>query len=295
MESHSIRCGKSFNKQWRVFERNHLGALGRAKLCDHCRERYDCSWPFQYGEALKGSQVVFATQTHLEQSPFFVPRLKQATARERVLVLLDEVNFMMKPYRQHISAIRLTHFIAVLEQMSTQHAPKVTEKWLRYCKLLQMARTEDLRVPDWKAHGFSSTWAYRVQSSGWQQLGERFVFLGYALQEFDLSLQESREKEPDGSFVFSVMPCVNEHFIIYSGTSHQALSEYRLGKALGPIHSQSTDLNTPRPGGTTSLRSLLPVSISYAKPARFSISSLSLQPCDSMPESGSCGSLKSAS
>ncbi len=232
------RCGKLFNKQWQVFERNHLGAVGRAELCEICPERYGCPWPLQYGEALKGSQVIFATQTHLEHSPFFVPRLKQWTAMERVLLLLDEINFMMKPYRQHISATQLSQFIGVLKLMSAQRTCEVTEKWLCFCVNLQMAHTEDLRVPDWKAPGFSTTWAYRVQHSGWQQLGKQFVFLGYELQHFNFSPLESRGKTHNGTLTFSVMPCVDEHFIIYSGTSHQALSEYRLGKAFAHPFSE---------------------------------------------------------
>ena len=71
------KCGADMNRSWQVFENNGLGVLGRVELCGHCLFRPECEWPRQFGNSLKGSQVIFGTQAHLERSPYFLDQLAQ--------------------------------------------------------------------------------------------------------------------------------------------------------------------------------------------------------------------------
>ena len=71
----SSNCGADMDKRWEIFEKNGLGALGRIELCGHCLLKSQCSWPEQFGKSLKGTQVIFGTQAHLERSPEFLDQL----------------------------------------------------------------------------------------------------------------------------------------------------------------------------------------------------------------------------
>lgn len=42
-------CGEAFNKLWQQFERQGMGSLGRARLCQRCPHAGYCQWPGQFG------------------------------------------------------------------------------------------------------------------------------------------------------------------------------------------------------------------------------------------------------
>ena len=65
------RCGPELDAAWRLYEQGELGALGRVELCGRCPARRGCAWPEQYGQALAGVQVIFATQVQLQRAPAF--------------------------------------------------------------------------------------------------------------------------------------------------------------------------------------------------------------------------------
>jgi hypothetical protein len=109
----TARCG-DLNKEWQVLERNGMAALGRVRLCISCPKWAGCLWPGQYGKRMRGAQVIFGTQAHLERDPLFLSQLRIWTGASRVLLLLDEANFIAKSYRTKISREDLERFLLVL-------------------------------------------------------------------------------------------------------------------------------------------------------------------------------------
>lgn len=223
------RCGADINRRWQVFERNGLGTLGRIELCGHCLYRPDCSWPRQFGKSLKGTQVIFGAQAHLERSPYFLDQLAQWSEAERVLVILDEANFIMKPFQRRIQRDQLEIFADVLGRLNPKRWGKTHAKWQYLCDLLLKAPTDDLRSYDWKMPWVYPKWSLAVQSCGYNVHGDSFYFLAFDLVHFSRSSLESRERAPNGDILFAAVPGVSMDFIIYSGTANQQFSEYRLG------------------------------------------------------------------
>ncbi len=223
------RCGADMNRHWQVFERNGLGALGRTELCGQCLLRPECAWPRQFGRSIKGAKAVFGTQAHLERSPYFLDQLAQWAGAERVLVILDEANCIMKPFRRTIDRVRLRAFVDVLSKMNPRSRRKLHARWLYLCDLLLVAGTSDLRIHDWCFPQIHHDWSLAVQTRGFSLYGEAFSFLGFDLIHFGRSPLESRERSANGDILFAAVPGVSTDFIIYSGTAHQEFTTYRLG------------------------------------------------------------------
>jgi len=241
------RCGTDMDRQWQLFEKNGLGALGRIELCGHCLLRPECPWPYQFGASLRGVQVIFGTQAHLERSPFFLDQLAQWTDAERVLVILDEANFIMRPFRRRLDLGRLDRFAAVLRSIKPERGRKRHERWLYLCELLLAAGTSDLRSHDWHFPPIFHEWSLAVQAKGFRLYGEAFFFLAFDLLHFGRSPLESRERTTDGGIFFAAVPNVSMDFIIYSGTAHQDFSTYRLG---ADFASPFADYSFVHPGTT---------------------------------------------
>jgi hypothetical protein len=222
-------CGTDMNRRWQVFEKNGLGALGRIELCGHCLLQPECLWPRQFGKSLKGSQVIFGAQAHLERSPYFLDQLAQWSEAERVLVILDEANFIMKPFHRRIERGQLQIFVDVLDRLNLKRSGKAHAKWWYLCNLLLNAPTDDLRSHDWQMPWVYHDWSLAVQSCGYGIYGDAFSFLAFDLLHFSRSPLESRERAANGDIFFAAVPSISKDFIIYSGTAHQQFSEYRLG------------------------------------------------------------------
>ena len=238
------------NRRWQVFEKNGLGALGRIELCGHCLLRPDCSWPRQFGKSLRGTQVIFGAQAHLERSPYFLDQLAQWSEAERVLVILDEANFIMKPFQRRIKREQLRMFVDVLGRLNPRRGRKLHARWQYLCGLLLDAPTDDLRSHDWQMPWVYHDWSLAVQSCGYGIHGDSFSFLAFDLVHFSRSPLESRERAANGDILFAAVPSVSMDFIIYSGTAHQQFSEYRLGNEFASpfedysfIHPQTTWFN----------------------------------------------------
>jgi hypothetical protein len=222
-------CGVDLNRQWRIFEKKALGALGRKELCGRCPSEPGCPWPRQFGKSLKGTQVIFGAQAHLERSPYFLDQLVQWTGAKRVLVILDEANFIMKSYKRRIDREQLQTFVDVLCKLDPKRWGKTLAKWKYLCDLLLRAPTNDLRSPDWKMPWVYHEWSLAVQSCGYSIYGDSFCFLAFDLFHFGRSPLESRERAANGDLLFAAVPSVSMDFIIYSGTAHHRFSHYRLG------------------------------------------------------------------
>jgi len=220
-------CGADMNRRWHVFEKNGLGVLGRIELCGHCLLRPECWWPRQFGKSLKKSQVIFGTQAHLERTPYFLDQLAQWSEAERVLVIHDEINFIMKPFQRRINREQLQIFVDVLGRLNPRR--KLNAKWQYLCGLLLDAPTNDLRCSDWQIPRVYHDWSLAVQSCGYRIHGDLFSFLAFDLVHFSRSPLESRERAANGDILFAAVPRVSMDIIIYSGAAHPQFSEYRLG------------------------------------------------------------------
>jgi len=243
-------CGADMNRSWQVFEKNGLGALGRIELCGHCLLRPECAWPRQFGKSLAGVQVIFGAQAHLERSPYFLDQLTQWSKAERVLVILDEANFIMKPFLRRIDRRQLRVFTDVLEKLTTRRWRKLNARWQYLCGLLLDGRTCDLRSHDWRFPHVFHDWSLAVQTRGFGLYGDQFFFLAFNLAHFGRSPLESRERAVNGDIVFAAVPSVSMDFIIYSGTAHQEFTTYRLGSEFASpfedysfIHPETTWFN----------------------------------------------------
>jgi hypothetical protein len=192
-----------------------------------CLLRPECSWPRQFGKSLKGSQVIFGTQAHLERSPYFLDQLAQWSEADRVLVIYDEINFIMKPFQRRINREQLQIFVDVLGQLNPRR--KLNAKWQYLCGLLLDAPTNDLRCSDWQIPRVYHDWSLAVQSCGYRIHGDLFSFLAFDLVHFSRSPLESRERAVNGDILFAAVPRVSMDIIIYSGAAHPQFSEYRLG------------------------------------------------------------------
>ena len=222
-------CGADMNRSWQVFEKNGLGALGRIELCGHCLLQPECGWPRQFGKSLAGVQVIFGAQAHLERSPYFLDQLAQWSKAERVLVILDEANFIMKPFQRRIDRGQLQTFVDVLEKLNPRRWRKLHTRWQYLGGLLLDAKTCDLRSHDWYFPQVFHDWSLAVQTRGFSLYGEAFSFLAFDLIHFSRSSLESRERATNGDILFAAVPNVSMDFIIYSGTAHQEFTTYRLG------------------------------------------------------------------
>lgn len=222
-------CGAEMNRTWQVFEKNGLGALGRIELCGHCLLKTGCMWPRQFGKSLKGSQVIYGTQAHLERSPNFLDQIARWTEAERVLVILDEANFIMKPFQRMLDRGQLQIFVDVLNKMNPRRWGKLHTRWRYLCELLLAARTSDLRGHGWRFPPIFHDWSLAVQTRGFNLYGDTFVFLAFDLIHFGRSPLESRERSKSGDIIFAAVPSVSMDFIIYSGTAHHAFTSYRMG------------------------------------------------------------------
>ena len=147
-----------------------------------------------------------------------------------MLVILDEINFIMKPFQRRICHAQLEIFVEVLNRLSPKRWGNTISRWKYLCNLLLEATTEDLRCPDWQMPWIYHDWSLAVQSSGYRIHGDSFHFLAFELVHFGRSPLESRERAANGDILFASMPSVSMDFIIYSGTAQQRFSQYRLGK-----------------------------------------------------------------
>lgn len=226
----SKQCGNSFNTQWQHFEQHGLGAVGRAQLCMDCKYMGTCFWPTQYGNHLAGTQVLFATQTHLIRDPGFVERCAEWAKASRVLVILDEALSIMASQERTIALADIECFLDVLEHHTPKARLTIHQQWIYQTRLLTQSPTSDLRAPDWSFPFQSPDWSHSIQNEGWIRHGERFRYIAPALQLFGRSSSMSRERLTDGTLRFAVQTDLSGDFLIYSAQTPHALTTHRLGQ-----------------------------------------------------------------
>lgn len=230
------KCGPARNDQWKMFEQNQLGALGKQEICKICPEYNRCPWPSQYGSNLKGASVVYATQAHLNRSSSFIQDLISWVEAENPLLIFDEDNFFMGSFEKSISRDDLSRFLNVMniiDHSSETHVKKLNKEWLYCVEVLEKARTSDLRCNDWQFPFMAPPWRIEVQRIGYETFGEDFKFVGYDIKQIQASLVEYRVKAESGDIKFSVRPTLECDSIIYSASTHPDFIRYRLNKDFG--------------------------------------------------------------
>lgn len=225
----TVDCGKNRNALWSQYEKRGLGVLGRAEICTTCPDIAECFWPIQYGKNLLGTQVVFATQAHLEINPNFVDQIQEWVGATKVLVLLDEGNFIHSPFHRVIQRNDLEQFAHALRISYERKTSSILSWFADNVELLLVAATEDLRLPHWSFPRLYPRSILFIQSTGVELFGEQFRYLGNELSQFGRSCLDSRAKLSGGHVRFAAPPAIGQDFIIFSGTASHEFAEYRLG------------------------------------------------------------------
>jgi hypothetical protein len=194
------------DEPWSSYESHNLGSLARKELCGNCLNKDDCTWLGQFGKGLAGAQVIFATQTHLERSPYFISQLKRWTGFERTLTILDEANFTIKTSVRTVSRVQLGFLQESLIILSRQSEyPPWVEKWSTYLNILLKAGPYDLECGDWTAPSLSTKATLKLQKLGHDLWGSHYSFIGYELQLLGFSFPSSREIDDQRNLCFSIV------------------------------------------------------------------------------------------
>jgi hypothetical protein len=227
------RCGPDRDAAWKGYEAADLGALGRAEVCGRCPLLDRCFWPRQYGKALEGARVVYATQAHVESAPRFLARLRSWVGAERVLTLVDETDLAGKSFGEVVTADALGRFADALRAAAPACAdPRWGHaRWLSLTELLLGASTADLQAPGWRMPPVYNDWAVAVQRHGRERHAGAFLFLGHRLAEFGSSPVETRLRGAGGELHFASRPLLGDA-LVFSGTTAPEYVRYRLGEDL---------------------------------------------------------------
>jgi hypothetical protein len=226
----SKRCGPDRDRAWRAYEARDLGALGRDEICDRCPLRRECFWPEQYGKALKGTRLIYATQAQLIRAPGFMETLRVRAGAKSALSLIDESNVIATPARSVITADDLRMFDEALQvtAFDDEQLARYHQMWISRVAPLPEASTADLQDGRWRFPGVRADWAVQVQRTGLQLSGDDFRFLGYALNRLARSSIETRRRGDHGEIEFANRLIVGE-CIVFSATTDAEFARYRLG------------------------------------------------------------------
>jgi hypothetical protein len=226
----SRSCGPERDAAWRRYEARGLAALGRAEICDRCPVRQRCYWPDQYGKALEGARVIYATQAQLTRAPGIIETLRHRAGAEESLTLLDEADVIARPARSVITRrdLRLFHEALEATTFDEEQLAKFNRRWLSLVETLLDASTTDLQDGNWLFPHVRAEWAVLVQRTGVERFGEDFHFPGFALNHLARSTIETRRRGEHGEIEFANRLIVG-YVIIFSGTTDTDFARYRLG------------------------------------------------------------------
>jgi hypothetical protein len=205
-------CGP-LDAAWRAHERNGTTAYAREHLCRSCPHFGGCFWPGQYGTALKGIKVIFATHQHLLISSRFLLHLRSMTGAERLLLLLDEAHVLAAPFRTTLAPAVLERFVAAVRRADLPEDAR--RLWVERTALLAGATTADLHSPAWSfplpPHGH----AVAIQEAGLAD-DPNFRWPGHDLYAFARARAERRWRDQRGNIVFVRTPYLAERTAIFS-------------------------------------------------------------------------------
>ena len=89
---------------WRDHESQGTTTWAKRNLCPSCVHHGACFWPKQYGSGLRHARVIFGTHQHLVVNRRFLQHLRLVTCASKILLLIDEADFLEESFR-----IKLSH------------------------------------------------------------------------------------------------------------------------------------------------------------------------------------------
>ncbi len=225
-------CGH-LDQQWKIFEPRGLGTIGRNTLCQQkCGQFSSCFWPIQFHKTnLKGASVVFGTHAYLESNPSMLRYIADKTGANRVLLVMDEANWVMTSSRKVINQEELKLFLSILG--SVEHSDGTDDivfDWISLIEKLIKADTTTLRDIDWALPPLPQAISSTIQHQGWNRYGQKFKCLAPNLARLCESPPLSRERVDGGISYSSPMLERIGDIVIYSASSRPALVEHRLGQ-----------------------------------------------------------------
>jgi hypothetical protein len=218
-------CGP-LDAAWRLHERQGTTAFAKEHLCRSCPKFAGCFWPRQYGEALRGAQVVLGTHQHLLVNSRFLVHLRALTGARRVLLLLDEAGALAAPFRVRLAADVLARFIRAVRWAHLP--PRVRTRWAEQVGLLAQARTADLQAPDWSFPLPAPREALAIQEAGLAE-DPGFRWPGYELYAFARARPERRWRDYHGNIVFVNTPYLANRTVLFSAGMEPAYAARQLG------------------------------------------------------------------
>lgn len=220
------RCG-SLDPPWLEHEAAGCGQLARERFCRSCPRRRGCPWPGQYSSRrLRGAGLIFAAQQHLALDPGFIGRLRCLAGANRVLVLADESDLLVRPARRTIARPTLRQFL--IAQEDSDIAGPSSGRWLELTRTMIEATDADFRRRTWRFPAIEPGWARAVQAAGRGRFGPEFRFPAFELSQVARSDPLSRERTPEGDLAFSCPPDLGDDYLVFSGSAAPGLVRYRL-------------------------------------------------------------------
>ena len=221
------KCG-SLNEEWRRSERKGLGLWGKETICQRCKRINSCFWPKQYGEQLRGADIVIGAQSHLERDPIFIQRVNHWVGAKKCLTIFDEANFVMALQERSITRANIRMLTKVLPYLGPNSHRKHVDRINRVCKTLLRAKA-DSPLPDLpRIKDLPIKLVKEIMAEGIERFEDEFVNILYDLQYLTGSVKRSRYVLPSGKIRFTVRPKLSKHVIIFSATCDKELLENRL-------------------------------------------------------------------
>lgn len=228
----SQMCGKTRDSKWKIFEQHHMSLLAKQELCQECPKLKKCFWPKQISMDVKGIGVIFAPQAYMNIMPTFIRHLQHMSGAERVLVIMDEIDFSRNPIRKHITSANIQNHISILKAILADAKEEDRHKHAKTIAQLEQllnSKGRTVRI-DPKSLTVPIGLSLEIQKRGWDAFGEDFYYIGFDLEMCGYSSGKSRQFDPDGSVSFSALPWLGKETIIFSGTACVELLAYRLGR-----------------------------------------------------------------
>ncbi|HBC3482979.1 hypothetical protein NI392_06570 [Vibrio alginolyticus] len=222
-------CGKQRNADWADYEQRGLSILGKRTICALCPNQEKCHWKDQFGDVLRGTQVLFATQAHLTNDLNFIARMKAKCEAQNVLVIFDEATVSLTPYSRTITQEEIANLIFCLCESDISQKRKAASVFA--LQSLLNAATDDLREPDvWSMPSIYPTEIRELVTIGERHWPGEFRNIHFDLQALMNSPLDSREKTEFGDIRFSATPLAADcDVLLYSGTTHETLLNHKLG------------------------------------------------------------------
>jgi|GEM_PF-4054598 len=205
-------CGP-LDPLWRDHESQGTATWAKRNLCPSCIHHGACFWPKQYGSGLRHARVVFGTHQHLVVNRRFLQHLRLVTRASKILLLIDEADFLEESFRIKLSHQDLRTFITAVERADLPEERR--RAWIGPTRLLLGATTRDLRAPGWSFPRPTLRDTLAIQTAG---LGydPRFRWCGHQLFAFGRARRSTRWRDKQGNIMFVESPLLGDRTVFFA-------------------------------------------------------------------------------